>query len=53
MGYFLDNISDEEFEKLLDDMATKYIKFERRRGSIIYKGKLYSSIKDLNKALKK
>lgn len=47
---FFDNMSDEEFIKLLDDMGLKHTKAEKGKGGIVYKGKLYQNIKDLGKA---
>lgn len=47
---FFNNMSDEEFEMLLDDMGFKHTKVGKGEGGVIYKGKLYQNIKDLDKA---
>lgn len=46
------NMTDEEFEKLLDDMGINYTKVKPGEGGIIYKGKLYKTYKEYDEAVR-
>lgn len=50
---FFDNMTDEEFDKLLIKNNIEFSKANKGEGGILYKGKLYRSIEDLDKAFDK
>lgn len=50
---FFENMTDKEFESLLDDMGFNYTKVEPGEGGITYKGKLYKTYEEYDKATRK
>lgn len=43
------NLTNEEFEQMLEDSGFNYIKVNSGDGGILYKGKLYKDINDFDK----
>lgn len=53
MKSIFDNMSDEEFEDLLNEFGFNFEKVEKGQGGIIYKGQKYSTYEEYEKALNK
>lgn len=50
---FFNDMTNEEFENLLDQMGVNYTKVKPGEGGIIFKGKLYKTYKDFEDAYNK
>lgn len=47
---FFDNMTDEEFEQFLIEGGFNFKKVEKGKGGVSYKGKLYKTYEELEKA---
>lgn len=47
---FFDNMTDQEFESLLDDMGVNYTKVKPGEGGITHDGKLYKTYEEFDRA---
>ena len=48
---FFESMSDKEFEDLLKDMGLNFTRVRPGEGGVLYKGRLYKTIKELDEAI--